>query len=281
MAGRGSSRGPFADRLQSIVRRGPGAKALVIRTSESSPKEQSDLEEDLTVMSHILDKALDESGSRRAQTQTAMGIDLYFAPGPNSIRSLFLDGYGALFMVRVGFPLLPPPSKDAPRKEEPSADSSWEEARREVYGHPGEGRFNRGGGVQYDEDKVNKLKDEVIDSLKNACNIRSLKNDEAITVCIIGDADGAPRVRTLTRNEGGKIIEEQESMVAHGGTARGTIMTIRVKKADAEAYAKGKMDKDDFRKKAKITTYEGSTGAESGTATFGNIDAATGLMKGF
>src|SRR5712671_3540837 len=99
--GRGTPRGPFTDRLQSIIRRAPGsgAKALVIRTSDSSPKEQSDLEEDLTVMSHILDKAVDESGSRRVATQTAMGIDLYFAPGANSIRSLFLDGYGALFMV--------------------------------------------------------------------------------------------------------------------------------------------------------------------------------------
>ena len=47
-----------------------------------------------------------------------------------------------------------------------------------------------------------------------------------------------------------------------GAARRGTIMTIRVKKSDADAFAKGKMNLEDFRKKARITTYAGGFGGD-------------------
>ena len=58
-----------------------------------------------------------------------------------------------------------------------------------------------------------------------------------------------------------------------GGQKRGTIMTIRIKKSDADAYAKNRLDLDEFRKRAKITSYIGNaeTGGSSATAFgFGN-----------
>src|SRR2546421_4584319 len=57
-AGAGTSGSAFQNRLQSIVHRGhdgPG-RALVIRTSGADAKAQGNLEEDLAVMSRILDK---------------------------------------------------------------------------------------------------------------------------------------------------------------------------------------------------------------------------------
>src|SRR5204862_5958190 len=96
-------------RLHTIVNKGRGGpgKALVIRTSDSDAKEQANLEEDLAVMSRILDKTmsknLDDDRANRF-----MGISVLFAPGSGSIRNLYLEGYGALFLLNVNFPLLPP-----------------------------------------------------------------------------------------------------------------------------------------------------------------------------
>lgn len=265
--------GRYVNRLQVIARRAPGGgKALVIRSTESDAKEQADLEEDLTVMSHILDKALQENLGGQSQVRTAMGIDVFFAPGGNQIRSLFLDGYGALFMLKVGFPLLPPPSKDAAPKEERPENSSWEEAKRELYGQPGEGRMVTGPAEEYDEDKVRKLKDTLLEALKNASNIRNLKPDDLVTVCVVGGGNGA-RFKKITARAGVGVkgMGEDREVFAYrpsegSAPVRGTIMTIRVKKSDAESFAKGKLNLDEFRKKAKIIIYAGIVGGEGGSS---------------
>jgi hypothetical protein len=46
-------------------------------------------------------------------------------------------------------------------------------------------------------------------------------------------------------------------------------MTIRVSKLDVDAFATGKLDLDDFRKKVTITSYAGDTGGWGGGAIFG------------
>src|SRR5207247_9731478 len=83
-------------------------------------------------MSRILDKTvakkLDDRGNR------LMGINVLFAPGSGSIRKLYLEGYGALFLLNVNFPLLPPPEKAEATKEKSETDSTWEDAKQELYG---------------------------------------------------------------------------------------------------------------------------------------------------
>src|SRR6266542_3854640 len=108
----------FQTRLHQIVSRGHGGpvRTLVIRTSDTDAKAQANLEEDLAVMSRILDKALDQK-LNVDHRQRAMGIDVFFAPGSSPIRSLYLEGYGALFLLSVNFPLLPPPEKPESTKD--------------------------------------------------------------------------------------------------------------------------------------------------------------------
>src|SRR5256886_14590513 len=259
----------FQNRLQTIVHRGhdgPG-KALVICTSDADAKAQGTLEEDLAVMSRILDKTLaqklDEDRPNRF-----MGINVLFAPGSSPIRSIYLEGYGALFLLNVNFPLLPPPEKAQETKEKSETDSTWEEAKREIYGqHDAWGqvgkafKFSKAGGPEqeYDEKKVEDLKEGLVEALKNATNIRNLKSDETITVCVFGGASAAPgkakasaKSKRVTRDERYELVLENRE---EGTPAQGTITTIRVKKSDADAFAKGKLNLDQFRKQASITTY--------------------------
>ncbi len=263
------------NRLQSVIKHssGHGGKALVIRSSEPDPKEQSNLEEDLAVMSHILDKALEEKNETTHRTHRAMGINVYFGSS-NPMRSLYLDGYGAVFMLNVGFPLLAPPKGDA-RKEKTETSSTWEEARQELYGQPAGAKTLAGPVEEYDEEKVNQLKDTLLEALKNAANIRDLKPDDSVTICVFGGAGaGRAQVRSTMKRGATPAADVQNQVWVLGDhnvrPTRGTILTIRVKKSDADAFAKDKLTLEEFRKKAKITVYIGNADGGMGGMGFGS-----------
>lgn len=160
-------------------------KSLVVRSSDMAPRAQSDLEEDMTIMTHILDKAVAERSDDQAG-RVAMGINVSFVPGEGPTRSIYVDGYGALFFLNVNFPLLPPPVEKNVEKEKAPGDSAWEEAKEEVYGQPGEKSWSSGPQVEYDAAKVADLTNAVLNAVKNAANIRSVRSDESITVCVVG-----------------------------------------------------------------------------------------------
>ena len=274
------------NRLQSVMKRtsGHGGKALVIRSSEPDPKEQSSLEEDLAVMSHILDKALEEKSDTTHRTHRAMGINVYFSSS-NPMRSLYLDGYGAVFMLHVGFPLLAPPKTEA-RKERAETSSTWEEARQELYGQPGGAKTLAGPAEEYDEEKVSQLKDTLLEALKNAANIRDLKPDDSVTICVFGGAGaGRTQVRSTTKRgatPSPDLANNLWVMTDHnGGPTRGTILTIRVKKTDADSFAKGKLTLEEFRKKAKIAAYVGNAEGGGGMGIGSGFGGSSGFSYDF
>jgi hypothetical protein len=261
-----SPKAAFSQRLQNIVVRAQdhgAGKALVIRSSESDPKEQPQLEEDLAVMSRILEKAASErAGGHGGQPYgaMAMGIDVFYAPAASPLRSLYLDGYGALFMLNVGFPFLPPPQAEG-QQEKPEANTDWEDTKQELYGPRGGGRVMTAPGEPYDEERVNRLRDGLLESLKNATNIRGLKPDDSITVCVFGGpSSGQTRARTYVKRSTGSSEARSAVTVSGrvGSPVRQTIMTIRVKKLDADAFAKGAITLEAFRKRAHVVSYAGS-----------------------
>jgi hypothetical protein len=259
-------------RLAHVVNRG-GAGALVIRSSDVDAKEQESLEQDLPVMARLLSKATSDNGAHSGYR--AMGIDVTFAPGTGPIRSMYIEGYGALFMLNVGFPLLPPPNRSEPQKEKPAEDSAWEQAKHEVYGRPATTRVLRQAGEPFDESRVSQLKDSLLEALKNATNIRGLKSDDFITVCVFGG--GSSRfVHTGSYNftpeppraeNSSDDTSENHAIWISGtpmsGGGHASLMTIRVKKSDVESFAKGKMNLDEFKHKARSSVSLTSAGGDS------------------
>jgi len=285
----------FQPRLAGVVhRRPPGTGTLVILNSDADPKEQANLEEDLAVMSHILNKTFEEKVGADQARGTAMGIAVALGSGSISFRSLYLEGYGAVFFINAGFPLLPPPAKPEAQHEKPAADSAWDQARQELYGHrTGEltGEWDAwdqpvsAPAPEYSQTKVDNLKEAILGALRESANIRGLKSEDSVTVCVIGGAkDG---VALFKRSPdfapfGGSLYGAGSSSgtgmgtfssSAGGGASPGTIMTIRVKKSDAEAFAKGKITLDEFRKRARLATYVAGPGSPAdglfGGGTFG------------
>jgi hypothetical protein len=269
----------FRERVHVMIQRGNGAgKSMVVRSSDMAAREQMNLEEDLTVMAHILDKALGEKFADDQPARVAMGINVAYAPDDVPTRSLYLDGYGALFFLRVNFPLLAPPSEKNVEKEKAQTDSTWEEARQEVYGQPG--AKNSDSAREYDAGKVSALQKALLDSLKDASNIRNVRSDESITVCVIG----APMemLKSKVTNSGGGMSSGGGGFGGGGTTGGGgfavasgpyaqnvwysssgrddapqnkTTLTIRVKKSDCEAFAKGKLTEDEFHNRAVVRIY--------------------------
>ncbi|HVV70720.1 MAG TPA: hypothetical protein VHI52_04335, partial [Verrucomicrobiae bacterium] len=263
--------GQFQQRLQSIVKRASGTdtggRALVVLPSGGDPKAQGELREDLVVMHHLLDKAVDESLGSDQRYRKALGVDLVFAPDSSQLRQAYLEGYGALFLFRVHFPLLPQASKMETKPEERETNSAWEAARQEVFGeNPAP---SAGLAVQtepYSEERVAHLKNALLGALKNAANIRGLKQEEGVTVCVFGAAKAAAGHAGMAVS-GVRPGELALISGPYGGAQKGTMLTIRAKKSDIDAFAKGQINAEEFAKAAQVAVYESETGGEMGWFT--------------
>ena len=267
----------FSDRLQSIITKassptmGGPARPLVIRSSDMDPKEQAGLEEDLVIMARILDKAVEQIPGPMPP-YFAMGINV-FSPGSKQMQNFYLEGYGAVFMVRVGFPLLsPPPPQAEQSKGESEADSAWEQARQEIYG---QGNMAMPAPMEeFSETKVNETRTRLLEALKSATNIRALKPEDLVTVCVFGGATaGGRRVAaraTARASAGGGMTPPRSVWVTTDSSngQHGTIMTLRAKKADIDAFAKGRVNAEQFRTHVRIETYA-SGPAGDGATVFG------------
>jgi len=256
-------------------------KVLVIPAAEVKKEELAAIMEDMQVMSHILDKRF--KGSRQVEG-VFLDFGDFFGRDSRVTQAIYLQGYGALFLMEWNFPLSPSPKEPetkAEKAEEP-ADTVWESARQEMFS-PQE---SRGGpefrpGQEYDAEKVEQLKRDLVRTLKHAANIRNLKADEWIILSVTGadrqageiieykvfKSSPTSRQSASSRGEGRGYGGYGGGMGGYGGFGFGiggfgregfpssTVLTIRAKKSDVDAFAKGELDFEQFQKQVKIIMY--------------------------
>ena len=192
-------------------------------------------------------------------------LDKCVEPGPGvqgPTQALYIEGYGALFLMKADFPLAAPPTAEAQKPEAP-ADSVWEQTRRELYmarrGRPrivgGRIVFDRParGSVPYDEGKVKALKKALLEALKNASNMRHLKPDEAVAIAVTGgDQGGIVHMRTSGASEREHIYQ----ILTQAGIGHGrTVLTLHARKSDVDAFAKDDLSFDQFSEKVRTFAY--------------------------
>lgn len=288
---------------------------VVIQFSTSDRPAVEAMEEDLAVMTRIIEKALD-GGLGEEQ---AMGIPLLVTKGSRSVRALQVEGLGAIFMIKVNFPLLPPPKAEE-KKPERATTSEWESAKNEIDGFDiqTEERWSApaAAGGDYDEEQVEGLKKTLLLALKQATNMKHLKPEDSVVVSVFGSPNGgvasktkvqaaatpgaksqkpaAPGVTTedlnapvapappapaaepkttRSRTTGAAVQEARvrdeldhlasrasvlKSSLNRRAVGQGTVVTLRVKKSDVDAFAKGALDFDAFQKRATVNAYIGS-----------------------
>jgi hypothetical protein len=259
------------------------------------PSAMGQMDEDLNVMARILQKTVEQEV--KSSPVKKLGLVLQ-SMGKDRSQGLYLEEYGALFLLQVRLLLLPPPApKDTAAEDKPPVSPTWEQTREELYGA---GRAAAGRSVrsesdaEYDEALVTQLKQKLLAALKNASHIRHLKSDEFINITLLGDPTdtGSLQPRASGRYGGGfdgggggyggfgafgwggvaegqqfEFNQSQDVLKELGGqmgfrprlgSSTGTTLTIRVKKADVDALAASKLTSDEFQKRAAVHTYVGN-----------------------
>jgi hypothetical protein len=229
---------------------------LVIPASEMGAEKIGEITEDMAVMSSILEKQLYEENE---QGQMFFHGASWFGRGSLSI---FIEGYGALFLMKADFPLLPMPEEPAEEVKKEDADQTWEQAKRELHSpgmtnvvipHPKQ--FGKEM-PKYDKEKVESLKSNLIKTLKYASNIRALKSDEfaVAVVTSAGQNRGGPVTQSVMVSTGGKTLVNQSGQAEAQGSSPG-VLTIRAKKSDIDAYSKGEISLEQFSQKVNVLIY--------------------------
>jgi hypothetical protein len=164
---------------------------------------------------------------------------------------IYIQGYGALFFMRVGLRLTAPPPPVKP-KEKPSepVDKVWHQIKRELYG-PRNVRTDQSG-KGYDIDRVEWLKTNIVKNLKHAANVKCLKSDELVIVTANGNEKeaGSPKV-----------------------------LIVRAKKSDIDAFSEGTLDLESFREKVQIVAPPRAKPAKGSEQATGKPDTAEGTEE--
>jgi hypothetical protein len=260
------------------LRTGSSDMVLVIPTEQTKTEDLIAINEDMNVMARILETNLEQD--RIAMLRSSIFADSrdpfrMFLGGRGNIQSMYLQGYGALFMLKVDFPLSPTSEEKEQEKateKTEEGDPVWLETRQQMFEPE---RFDRKRRidrqeVKYDPEKVENLKTILLETLKHAANIRLLKPDESVILTVTGSGE-ATGTKIITANVAGNnrqvVIQEkgangQTSMkILNGnslddiGLSTPTVLVIRAKKSEIDAFAKGELDFGKFRANVQMFSY--------------------------
>lgn len=223
---------------------------LIVSTEPLDAAALAELREDLTVMSKLVSDAL--AGNRdEASVHRAMGIVVNWLPGGTTSENLYVEGHGVILQTTVRFPLAPAKKEETTKPAEAPKNSAWETARRELFGGENEESevlFPPERREEYDADRVEALKKDLLKALANASNFRRLDGDETVSAVVRSRTGSRSQIVVFKSSDG--VNKTQTNSNDTDST-----LTIRVKKSDADALASGSISEDEFRKRAKVAIY--------------------------
>jgi hypothetical protein len=278
------------------VPRPPGLGAgrpdvLVIPTSEVDARKLAETSEDMRVMLQVLREKLSEPRMIRG---ALVDYGDFFGDSDRAAEVFYLQGHAVVFVIRVDFPLFSPGPSQAGEGEvgKESADPVWQRARQRLYSP--QNSASRGGrglpGATFE-----RLKEDLLQSLKHAGNIRNMGLDESVILTVISqnEASGSPAPASAGGSfsnrggiwfEGGSYSTSSATFGPSGGNTHAdsqtyskgsassqdganrkpsgsapaaptTVLTIQAKKADIDAFAKGDLSLEQFQPRVKTFTY--------------------------
>ncbi len=259
---------------------------LVIPTREVDAEAFTQTGEDMRVMAHILREKLSEPRTIRG---VLYDYGDFFGWPDREVEAINLQGYGVLFVVRVQtpFPLSQKPQASAQDKSEPPVDPVWQRARQTLRGMPSAGSSWP---TQEDRMSFEQFKEDLLQTLKHATNIRHVDPNEFVILTVIeqdhrtgnpfsslgpGSSfsfQGGAGSYATGSGFGGGYSSGGGSFYSYGGgsgqgPSRGDVapaqdqqapatgLTIQAVKADIDAFAKGQIDFEQFQAKTKVFSY--------------------------
>ena len=234
-----------------------GRKVFVIPATEIETEDHLAVERDMHVMSHIFDRAL--------KTPQMIGgvfnvMKDFFGRDSHVTEAIYLDGYGALFFMEVNFALLGPSKSQEekkPKEVEEQVDKIWKQAEQELFSPQALNTNRRTSSVrEYDPETVENLKNTLITVLKHTANIQALKSDELVILTIFGRASQSGRTGGRSSYSRGRSgYRTTRTAGTKTSSFSTTVVTIRTKKSDIDAFSKGELDFDQFHERTQIFTH--------------------------
>jgi hypothetical protein len=258
-----------------------GGTILVVPIEQTNPEIISAITEDMTIMARIFDKKVNPQRTRptfvEAFIENHHGNCLPFLTGNDQFtRGLYVQGYGALFLITIDFPLMPPPEIEVEQSAS-DIDPVWQQTQRELYTpitipkrvNTGIVEDERGAyyisnyavteNFEYNSEKVKELKRTLLNLLKYASNIKHINSNESVAIAVTGASQPVLIKKITTKRSSGIAptvgsAEPTEIKITASSSTTASVMTIRVLKSDVDAFAKGELDFDQFLQLAEIRT---------------------------
>ncbi len=248
---------------------------LVVPTPDLPAENQAELTEDLSIMCRIFDRSVPAAGGSVGFAYGDRADSLRWVIGQQSrgTQGLYLDGYGALFFLRVDYPLAPTEKQDAGQaKPKESADSVWSQTAREMSGQPGDEPQSARNAPAYDAQKVENLKKTLVKTLAHASNIRLRRPQDAITLVVgaLDDVRMSAYGRSRSAGWGATTISPVRPGAKPLSAARNptaALLILRATKADVDAFAKNQMMLGEFTQKVQVLFSPGVSSVPETSAT--------------
>jgi hypothetical protein len=216
---------------------------VLLLTQQLATNAEAELTEDLQIMDRLLRNAVARADTSAGDGPTVMGIRL---TAINRGLPLYIEGAGAVFSATVNWPLAPrdgaaPAGRRDGNEKPKTSDSAWERAKRELHGAHMVGAYGKGAAQEppaFDQAKVDQLIDSIVKTLPEATNVRHVDADEHLFMTVVGLGEGGAAVR----------------------------LTLKARKSDIDATAKGSMSPAEFRKRVgtRITETAGGVVSHAG-----------------
>ena len=221
---------------------------VVVPDQPVNPQQISMMLEDMRIMSRILEKELREFDLPKRQFDE-LGFVSWGSGKPN-IRGLYLDGYGLVFQLQVGFPLISQGEEETSEAEEEPVDKVWHETRQEIF-EPARPRSQKSDREEYDPERVEGLKATIARTLRHAANIRTLEENECVVVIVTSSRQRDNNLRPYylpTQNS-------SMAMMGLGSPHEASVLSIKATKANIDAFAKKALDLNQFRSRLQVVLY--------------------------
>jgi hypothetical protein len=229
---------------------------LIVSSKPLDAAALSELREDIAVMGKLLTTETADNHEDAAMRR-AMGIAISWLPGGGGPEHLYVEGHGVILQTSVRFPLTSPKKEEPEKPAETPKNSAWESARKELFGgtelEESDMLITTDRKEEFDPERVERLKKNILKALANASNFRRLDNDETVTA-VVRSRGGSNRAHAYVFKTAGGGPGKTMSSNSGSGDANST-MTIRIKKGDADALAGGKITEEEFQKRARIAIY--------------------------
>ena len=230
-------------------------RPLMIRSSRADAKQMDQLSDDLTVMARILDKAIAEHTDGLHPKKVAGGIEITVlnAGLSSATRAMYVDDYGAIFTLSVNIPLKAQPQVVNVEPKEQKRRTPWQETQSELYG-PGPRMIKRWQPAlwrQFDQEEVDAFKAMLVETLREATNIRHLKPNDIIAVVVRGMPQSEERDARLKLEDS---HEENAAAIEETANPESTLV-LRIPKMDLDRAVASGRDSGELRKTVRISIY--------------------------